>query len=440
MNPYLSWDTNTLNHEELQHTDFLFENSVSIQPECTNQESSGRCWLFAGLNMLRVPFIKAYDLPLDFEFSQNYLFFWDKYERAKYFLQTYRNVKAGNAPVMYTKDDRLSEFLLKKPVVDGGQWNMLMNLINKYGLVPKSFHDDVFASKNSMRVNMIINNRLKKAIAHNEPTELVMREIYTILVDFLGKPPALFEWRFKETKGGIDKGIRIAPTMTPVSFYECYVKPLKGCNLNEYVSIIHDPRNAYNSIYTVDYLNNMVGGDDVFYVNRECEDMVAVAKESISQDLPVWFGADVMPFTSREYCLSGMNFFEYPSAATMTKKERLETLDSALSHAMVLHGFDFSRPNKAKWKVENSWGQKGPYKGYYIMDHSWFENYVYQVSVHRSIVDKLDIPVPTLQTPPIRLPPWDAFGSLAGTLSQSQSTARSRSRLPVRMGRFARGI
>jgi bleomycin hydrolase len=397
-NPHVSWEVNRRNLDA--PVDFVFEHEVSIQPECANQGSSGRCWLFAGLNAIRVPFIKAFDLPLDFEFSQNFLFFWDKYERSRYFLQTYRNVKAGNVASVYASDGRLTDFLLKRPIVDGGQWNMLTNLVAKYGLVPKSCYDDVYASKDSSRMNMVLNSRLKEAIAFNQGTSEVMRDVFEILKDFLGPPPQFVQWRYKTAKGKVI----VAPKVTPVEFFETFVRPVHGCDLSEYVSIVDDPRNEYGRTYTVDYLNNMIDGDEVLYLNMGVSDMSNVARESILQDLPVWFGSDVMPFTSREHCLSGLTYFRSPPS-TMTKKQRLETLDSCLTHAMVLHGFDAAR---SKWKVENSWGQKGPFKGYYVMDQPWFENYAYQVSVHKSVAGKLP-----MKTQPVRHPPWDAFGSLA---------------------------
>ena len=438
-NPNLSWEVNHLNHAEVQRLDFLFEHSLNIQPKSTNQESSGRCWLFAALNMLRVSFIEAHDLPLDFEFSQNYLFFWDKYERAKYFLRTFPHIKnaedATNTITTGSKTSRLVDFMLRKPVVDGGQWNMFTNLVNKYGLVPKSCYGDTYGSKNSMRLNMIVNNKLKEAIAHRTCPDVALAEIYDILVHFLGKPPDTFQWRYQPKSGNNQPKsgptqINIVKDLTPVSFYESYVKPVKGGDVNDYISIINDPRNPYDQFYTVDYLNNMVGGQEIMYLNQPIDVLAELSKECILNNLPVWFGSDVMPYTSRQHCVSGPTYFDYPQSShystnhnTMTKKERLETLDSMMTHAMVFHGFDFSDPNekKGKWKVENSWGTDGPYGGYYIADHAWFENYVYQVNVHKSIAHgpNFKLPTKTPSTPVTKLPPWDAFGSLASHASRA---------------------
>lgn len=384
MNPNNSFEQNTLT-QEVQKLDFLFENQITPQTKCTDQGSSGRCWLFAGLNLIRTSIIRHLDLPMDFELSQNYLFFWDKYERSKYFLETYP---------LTQHDDRLREFFLRRPIVDGGQWNMFVNLVNKYGVVPKSNYNDTINSRNSSRLNNILNNKLKDAILRNRPTDTVLNEIYTILVSFLGRPPLTFTWRYES-----NKQVRVIKDITPLQLYR-----MIPFDVNEYISIINDPRNEYSSWYTVDYLNNMVHTPGPEYLNEPMETLTEISKSCINNNTPVWFGSDVMPFTSRELCISGLNYFDYP--VCLTKKEQLETFDSAMTHAMVLHGYDFNNP-VGKWKIENSWSTKGPYNGYYIADHKWFERYVYQITVPKNMVKK--IPPKKLK----HLAPWDPFGSLA---------------------------
>lgn len=167
-----------------------------------------------------------------------------------------------------------------------------------------------------------------------------------------------------------------------------------------------NPRNDYHEFYTVDYLNNMVDTPDPIYLNESMETLTELSQESIKQNQPVWFGCDVMKYTSRELCISGMDYFNYPT--NLSKREALETFDSAMTHAMLLHGFDFNS-GTGKWKIENSWGQRGPYQGYHIADHRWFERYVYQIVVHKSVKSP-----PTMRTRPVKhLPLWDPFGSLA---------------------------
>ena len=400
MNPYNTLEQNTITDKAI-NVNFLFENQLFIQPKITNQGSSGRCWLFAGLNLIRIHFIQQMELSMDFEFSQNYLFFWDKYERSRYFLETYPYILNGLQDgclkdLNFGVNERLIDSFMKRPIVDGGQWNMFVNLVNKYGLIPKDCYNDTVNSKNSSRLNNILNNKLKDAVLKNKNIDMVMIEIKNILIQFLGEPPTHFTWRY--TSKNTFKVLK----STPLEFSK-----LINFDINDYISVINDPRNDYSNWYTVDYLNNMIDTPDAIYLNEPMETLTELSMESIKQNQPVWFGSDVMPFTSRELCISGPSFFDYP--VCLTKKEALETFDSAMTHAMVLHGFDFN-DSLGKWKIENSWGSHGPYQGYYIADHKWFERYVYQITVHKSIIKK----IPIKQKSCIKhLPPWDPFGSLA---------------------------
>jgi bleomycin hydrolase len=234
------------------------------------------------------------------------------------------------------------------------------------------------------------------------------------LVDFLGEPPVKFNWRYKSKKNkNVKESIKCSNDHTPIDFYKTMVE--YTININNFVCIINDPRNPYDRHYTVDYLNNMTNGAEVLYLNKPMGTLISLCKSSVDQDMPVWFGSDVTQYTSKEKCICGMDFFDYPT--NMNKKQRLLTFDSTMTHAMLVHGYDFEEvqeeTSSGKWKLENSWGNSGPYDGYYIADNKWFENYVYQICIHKSIVEKKEIET-EIKDDIIHLPPWDAFGGLSG--------------------------
>ena len=379
------WDINHIDsHKTLRISD-KYDYELSIQPIASNQYSTGRCWLFASLNCMRIPFIKQYNLDNTFKFSANYLFFWDKYERCKYFLTMFPKIKK-------TKDTRLYHNMLYKPITDAGQWHMFVNLIKKYGIVPDYEYKETYISNDSTMLNQLLNNKLKESIVLNINIENTMAEIYNILVKYLGEPPNEFIW----------KGEKMSPQMFNAFHIEPYF------DVNSYVNIINDPRNPYYQTYTVEHMTNMTHCDGPLYYNLPMEDLICYAQDAIKLDIPVWIACDVSKFTSRSYCVSGPSFYKDKNEDSMTKSERLHMLDSALTHAMVLHGF--SNKKQQKWKIENSWGVHGINGGYYVADSTWVNEYVYQVIVPRKVAKR----VPKRKGLKLRkLPLWDPFGMLA---------------------------
>ncbi len=382
----------------------------------TNQKSSGRCWLFAALNLLRVGAMKKMNLK-SFEFSQNYAAFWDKAERANWFLENIictRELKDGSREV---------DFLLSDPIGDGGQWNMFVNVVKKYGVVPKSAMPETESSSSSGAMNRALVEKLREgALAlrkmANEDASLkelrhakheIHATIYRILCIHLGTPPTSFDWQWQDKKKKFHRDSK----MTPQKFAKKYIKQ----SLDDYVCIVHDPRNRSGKMYTVDMLGNVVGGDQVRYLNVDMSLMKRAAMRTLQDGEPVWMGCDVgkqmrgdMGIWDAElFDLAGIYQTEFP----LNKKERLLCGATQMTHAMLFTGVDIVRGKPRRWRVENSWGgDKGRgQKGFYTMNDSWFDEYMFEIAVHkRYLPAKLRH---VLDTKPAMLPPWDPMGSLA---------------------------
>ena len=382
----------------------------------TNQKSSGRCWGFAGLNLMRISLADKYNLE-NFEFSQNYFMFFDKLEKSNYFLENI--LKTLN----HDYDSRLMMYLLDNPVQDGGQWDMFVNLIEKYGVVPQSVMPESFQSSQSRMMNRFLtrklrefawtlrtmNNKGKKLSDLRKEKESMMSVIYSMLCVCLGNPPSDFNWQVRNKK---NKFIRF-DNLNPMDFYKKYV----GVNLKDKVCLIHAPMSnkKMNELYTVDFLGNVVGGQIIKYANVNIEDMKRAAIKSIKNNEAVWFGCDVGKMFHRDIGVMDMDLYDYESIfATeflMDKSTRLEYGDSLMTHAMLFTGVDLVKGKPSKWRVENSWGTKGGSKGYYLMTDKWFNEYNYEV-----VVDKKYLPKRILELfdrTPISLQPWDPMGSLA---------------------------
>lgn len=394
-------------HPESQH---VFSNRVSCRGVATEQKSSGRCWLFAALNMLRGSgFIEKHSLPKSFEFSQSYLFFWDKFERVNYFLNTFQDTK--DEPL----DGRLMRFLLKEPLGDGGQWQMFVNLVEKYGLVPKSAYPETKHSSNSAGLNMVLTKKVRQYCRDIRTGKDVvskqdmLTEVYNLLVRFLGKPPARFSWEYYTTKNTFER----KPNLSPQQFY----KEIVQVPLSEYVSLIHDPRNEYGKTYGIQYLQNVSEGSPVIHLNAPIADMSALIKKSIDANEPVWFGCDVGQFLRSQSCIMDDQCFSISKYLntnfTLNKRERLEYGESMMTHAMLITGYNEDEYGKInRWEIENSWGAKGPSKGYYVMTDDWMREYVYQITVRQcylSADQKRDATQPVHKN----FTPWDPMGALA---------------------------
>ena len=402
--------------ENFSKINHIFSNTISKQLPVTNQKSSGRCWGFAGLNLLRLEIVKNYNLS-NFEFSQNYFMFWDKLEKANYFLENILKTLDQNY------DSRLMMHLLQAPVQDGGQWDMFVNLIEKYGLVPKSVMPETNHSSKSSMMNYFLTHKLRECafilrkskkprttIKHlRSKKEEMMSVIYSLLCMFLGNPPIKFDWSIKDKNNKFTRFNNV----DPLDFYRKFTK----VKLKNKVCLINAPMSnkKMNELYTIDFLGNVVGGNIIKYANVEINELKKAAIKSIKNDEAVWFGCDVGKMFNRELGIMDMDLYDYEklfdTKFKMNKASRLEYGDSAMTHAMLFTGVDLKRNTPRKWRVENSWGDKNGDKGYYLMSDSWFDEYNYEVVVDKKYLSNKTLEI--FNREPHNLEPWDPMGALA---------------------------
>ena len=410
----ISPKTLAVNTSVIADNPFLFSNELDYKLPITNQRSSGRCWLFATCNLIRMLTYQNWETELDmkvdnFELSQNYLYFYDKLERYHRSLRYYMDIK--------TKEDseRYMYTLLQDPMGDGGQWDMAKEIVKKYGIVPKSVYDDSYHSKRSREMNGILVAELKSDMLKldklaSEDIESgiksMMEKVYGILVSFLGKPPSNFNWTFK-SKGKVHTW----KDMTPKSFLE-----KSGFKPDEWVSVVNDPRkeNEYNKYYQVKYLGNVLD-QHVGWLNVPMDRLKELAKKSIDNKQPVWFGCDVGANHHRESGVKDLDVFSLDVflniSKSMTKEERLSTFTSLPNHAMMITGYHSEDDDVKRWKIENSWGDKSGHKGYLLMTDRWMDEYTYQIVVHKDLLNEEEETI--LTTEPSIIPPWDPLGTLA---------------------------
>ena len=390
--------------------------------EVTNQKQSGRCWMFAGLNLFRVGAMKKLNVK-EFEFSQNYTFFWDKFERANYFLEAI--IETAERPL----DDRVVAWLLDHPLDDGGQWNMFINVVKKYGVVPKSAMPETQSSGNTGKMNAHILSQIRAGSRqlrelHAEGRSIdelrttkqeILAAVYRILSIHLGTPPTEFDWQWQDK----DKQFHRAGVLTPQEFAERYIT----VSLDDYVCLVHDPRasSPYGKTFTVQYLGNVVGGDSkVIYLNVEIEQMKRLAADAIVDGEPVWFGCDVAPMMRRDLGLWDLDLYDYDTlyhaggngVAKLSKEQRLLYHETFMTHAMLFTGVDMVDDEPRRWRVENSWGDENMgRKGFFVMGDAWFDEYMFEIAAHKELLD--DDQLAALESEPIVLPPWDPMGALA---------------------------
>jgi bleomycin hydrolase len=383
----------------------------------TDQKSSGRCWLFAATNLLRLGVMKRLKIK-SFEFSQNWLMFWDKVEKANYFLE------AMIATADRDIDDRTVVTIMENCVNDGGQWNMFVNIALKYGLVPKSAMPETASSSSTGSMNAALVGSLRVGAKtlrelHAQgatPADLraAKREIlattYTILRLHLGNPPVRFDWQWTDDK----KKFHREKGMTPKSFYKKYVT----IPLEEYVCLVHDPRKTspVGRTFTVEYLGNVIEGGIVTYLNVDISMMKEMVRKALKAGEPVWFGCDCSKMMHRDLSVWDARMFDHEGfygtkLELESKEDRLLFKRTAMNHAMLFTGVDLENGTPKKWRVENSWGEKGDGKGFYVMNDSWFDAHMFEIATRRSrLPARLQA---ALDAPPIVLPAWDPMGSLA---------------------------
>jgi len=412
-NALIKNDLNTvsLNWENYSKINHHFSNLIKKELPATDQKASGRCWGFAGLNLMRLKVVENLDLP-NFEFSQNYFMFYDKLEKANYFLENIIQTKD------HAYDSRLIMHLVKAPVQDGGQWDMFVNLINKYGAVPKDVMPETNHSSKSMSMNYILTHKLrefasilrKKRLKNLSSLKKEMMEvIFNLLAMFLGQPPDVINWSTRNK----DNRYFVISDMTPKDFCKKYA----DINIKDKVCLIHAPMSnkKFNTVYTVEYLGNVIEGQIIKYLNVDVQKLKKSAIQSIKNNEAVWFGCDVGKRFSREQGVLDIGIYDYENVFQtdfkMNKQTRLEYGDSEMTHAMLLTGVDIKKRNSTKWKIENSWGTKSGNKGYMMMTDEWFDEYTYEIVVDKKYISKRLLKY--LDMEPVVLAPWDPMGALA---------------------------
>lgn len=415
----------SVSHQGILATSADFASDVDMSPvfsidlntgKVANQKQSGRCWMFAALNTMRHHLADLFNLT-DFELSQNYTNFWDKFEKANYF---YENVLAtADQP----RTSRKVAFLMETPQQDGGQWDMLCAIIEKYGIAPKSVMPETYNSSKSSELNSVLNTKLRKdaivlrkLVADGATDDKIqstrqsmLADVYKILSYTLGEPVQKFDFEYRDD----DKNYHIDRDLTPLSFYEKYV----GWDLSEYVSIINSPTDdkPYNKTYTVEMLGNVVGGRQVKHLNVDIQTFKDLAIKQLKDGQSVWFGCDVGKSSDRQKGIMDVNAYQKDELLdvdlSMSKAERLDYGESLMTHAMVLTGVDLVDDKPTKWKVENSWGEKVGTKGYFVMSDAWLDEYCYQVVVNKKYLSE-DLQQAQSEAPAL-LEPWDPMGALA---------------------------
>jgi len=406
----------SMNREAVVRCNHTFSHMVKAG-EATSQNASGRCWLFAGLNTWRMETAERMGLE-NFEFSQNYLMFWDKLEKANYFLESILSTLDEDT------DGRLIQWLVQAPIQDGGQWDMFANLVRKYGVVPKSVMPETESSSSTGVMNERITLKLREYAAllrrlhrqgHGEVElrghkERMLSEVYRMLCIHLGVPPASFPWQWRDS----EKAFHRDGELTPRAFTDRYVQP----NLDDMVCLIHCPQASkrFDTVYTISYLGNVVEGEIIRYLNVGLEVMKQAAVAMLKDGKPVWFGCDVGKMFDRDLGLLDLDLFEYEPVYGLEfgldKAERLDYGQSAMNHAMVFTGVDLDEADRpTKWRVENSWGDKPGNKGFMVMTDPWFDEYNYEVAVEKRYLSPELLEILAME--PVALPPWDPMGALA---------------------------
>ncbi len=396
--------TLAINADNLAMCDTHFSHRVKTKG-ITDQKSSGRCWLFTGLNVLRAKMIEKYDLPA-MEFSQNYNSFYDLLEKSNLFLQAI--IDTRELPL----DDRKVDWLLKNPIGDGGQFTGVSNLIMKYGVVPKEAMPETYQSNSTSQMGMILKLKLRewalelrglKETKAMKRKEEMLSEVYRILVECLGVPPTEFEWARYDKQGNLVS----KKSYTPKSFYEEYI----GEDLeHNYIMVMNDPSREYGKVYEIEYDRHVYDGENWLYVNLPIERVKELAIASIKDNTAMYFSCDVGKFLDRKKGTLDVANFDYASLFGtefgMDKRERIQTYASGSSHAMTLIAVDLDEEGEPrKWMVENSWGSASGWQGNLIMTDEWFEEYMFRVVVEKKYVPE-DI-LKMLEQEPILLPSWD---------------------------------
>ncbi|SCW03866.1 LAFE_0H00760g1_1 [Lachancea fermentati] len=385
----------------------------------TNQRSSGRCWLFAATNELRLNVARKLDLK-EFELSQAYLFFYDKLEKANYFLDQVIDTYKEDV------DSRLVQYLLSAPTQDGGQYSMFMNLVEKYGLLPKDLYGDLpYSTTASAKLNQLLTTKLRgfaeilreELQKGNDISSLrldMQKSIFQLMTMFLDLPPVKpdeeFVWEY------VDKEKKVQTiTTTPLKFAKEYAT----FDVSKPVSLINDPRHPYGELIKIDRLGNVLGGKEVVYLNVDNDTLTSLVLNRLKNNKPVFFGSHTPKFMNKKYGVMDVDLWNYKAIGydiNMSKEARIKYNDSLMTHAMLITGCHVEKNGDKvlRYRVENSWGKDSGKDGLYVMTQKYFEEYSFQIVVDidelpKELAEKLQ----SSDKIPIVLPIWDPMGALA---------------------------
>ena len=385
--------------------------------DVTNQKKSGRCWMFASMNVLRNIVIKKFNLE-NFELSQSYTLFWDKLERCNYYMEAV--IEKANEPL----EDRVMDYLMSDLLSDGGQWDMFVNIVKKYGLVPKYAYPESQTSSATVQLNKYLCKIMRKYTTDlrdkvqnegvdkaRELKEEVLKDVYNVLTSTLGEIPEKFDVVLHDKDGKLieDKG------MDAHSFFDKYI----GADIDNYVSLINSPTEdkPFNKTYTIKYLGNIVEGRIVKHLNLPIEELKKAAVKQLKDGYPVWFGCDVgrSSIVEDERAILDTKAVDYETLFNvdlkLSKEDALDYGYSMMTHAMTFTGVQMDGNEALRFKVENSWGEKFGYKGHFVMTSDWFDQYVYQVKKKKKYLTEKSRK--DYEKEPKELKPWDPMGSLA---------------------------
>ena len=398
----------SFNGEGIRDLNRTFSIEISTD-NVTDQKQSGRCWLFAALNVLRHKFAKQYHTK-NFTFSQSYLFFWDRIERANIFFN--HILETADKPV----DDRTVHFYLQAPDTDGGQWHMAISLIRKYGLVPTYAQDESFTANNTAAFNQALNMKLREdglvlrklaQAGKNDEIEQkrqeYLSEIYRMAVIAFGQPVQKFDLEFKDDDGNY----KLDQNITPLDFFHNYFED----DLDDYVVLFNAPDHEYDKLYAFPFEDNVEGGSPVRFLNTKIENLKEAAIKQLKDGETIWFGCDVGKQSDRQKGILAANLYEtdtiFGIETKLNKKERLQTGASGSTHAMTFVGVDVVDGKPRQWKVENSWGTKVGDKGYFVMDDKWFDEYLFKVVVKKQYLPEKLVKIAEGEATPV--PCWDSM-------------------------------
>ncbi|MBR0072508.1 MAG: C1 family peptidase [Bacteroidales bacterium] len=387
-----------------------FSNKVNSQA-ITDQKSSGRCWMFTGMNVLRSKAIRKHNLPATFQFSQVYTFFWDQLEKSNLFLQAIIDTRKSDMT------DKTVEWLFKNPIGDGGQFTGVANLLTKYGIMPADAMPETYSSEHTSQLSSLLSLKLRefglelrdmdkrKGMTEKKLQDRkveMLQTIYRMLALNFGVPPTEFTWTRKDAKGNPVE----TKTYTPQSFYKEFVNE----DFSNYYMIMNDPTREYYKVYEIEYDRHVYDGQNWRYLNLPMDEIAEMAIASIKDSTMMYFSCDVAKFLDRSKGFMDINNYDYASLMgttfNMDKKQRVSTFASGSSHAMTLCAVDLDQNGRPiKWMVENSWGNKYGYNGFLIMTNEWFNEYMF-----RLVIEDKYMPAKTkalLNQKPIMLPAWD---------------------------------